>query len=214
MIADERIFPATVMPDQDWWHALWPDPEAVVEALGIAPGVLVIDLGCGDGYFTAAIGRRVGSGRVIGFDLDPAMLDRSRTACREMTNFTWVLGNAMNLSRLIHERADYVLIANTFHGVPDKTELAREVAKVLKPDGCFAIVNWHPLPREKTPVLGQPRGPRTELRMSPEQVYAAVQPAGFERERVVELPPYHYGAIFRKATTREIQQHGGCCDPS
>jgi SAM-dependent methyltransferase len=202
MIADGRIFPATVMPDQDWWHALWPDPEAVVEALGIATGMVVIDLGCGDGYFTAAIGRRVGSGQVIGFDLDPAMLDQSRTACREMTNFTWVLGDAMDLSRLVQERPDYVLIANTFHGVPDKTELAREVAKVLKPGGCFAIVNWHPLPREKTPVLGQPRGPRTELRMSPEQVCAVVQPAGFERERVVELPPYHYGAMFRKATNR------------
>ncbi len=120
-----------------------------------------------------------------------------------MTNFTWVLGDAMDLSRLIHDRADYVLIANTFHGVPNKTELAREVAKVLKPDGCFAIVNWHLLPREKTPVLGQPRGPRTELRMSPEQVSAAVRAAGFALERVVELPPYHYGAVFRKATTRE-----------
>jgi SAM-dependent methyltransferase len=204
MIVDPRIFPATVMPDQDWWHALWPDPDALVEALGIGPGMVVIDLGCGDGYFTAAIARRVGSGRVIGLDLDPAMLDQSKTACREMTNCTWVLGDAMNLSRLIHERADHVLIANTFHGVPDKTELAREVAKSLKPDGHFAIVNWYPLPREQTMVLGKPRGPATPMRMSPETVQAVVEPVGFLLERIVDLPPFHYGAVFEAKRTKTL----------
>ena len=90
-------------------------------------------------------------------------------------------------------------VVNTFHGVPDQSGLARGAAAVLKPGGAFAIVNWHPLPREKTVVLGAPRGPKTELRMAPEQVRAVVEPAGFEWQRPVELPPYHYGAIFRKA---------------
>ena len=48
-------------------------------------------------------------------------------------------------------------------------------------------------------MLGQPRGPSTELRMSPEQTRAMVEPAGFKLETVVELPPYHYGAIFVRA---------------
>ena len=201
MIVDERIFPATVMPDQDWWHALWPDPDAVVKALGIGRGMTVIDLGCGDGYFTAAIARQSGSGQVIGFDLDPAMLEQAKEACSRMKNCTWILGDAMELSHLITLPVDYVLIANTFHGVPDKTKLAREVAAVLKPNGHFVIVNWHALPREKTSVLGEVRGPRTELRMSPEQVSSVVIPAGFETDHFIELPPYHYGAIFRKAKT-------------
>ena len=49
---DERLFPATIMPDSDWWHALWPDPEAVLKAVGIEPDMQVIDLCCGDGHFT------------------------------------------------------------------------------------------------------------------------------------------------------------------
>ena len=52
------MFPATVMPDQDWWYTLWSDPDRVVESLHIEPGITVVDLGCGDGYFTAAIARR------------------------------------------------------------------------------------------------------------------------------------------------------------
>jgi SAM-dependent methyltransferase len=194
----ENLFPATVMPDQDWWQALWPDPDAVIQALGIKTGMAVVDLCCGDGYFTAAIARRIGSGRVVGFDLDPVMLEQAEAACRGLTNCAWVTGDARELSRLIEDRVDYVLIANTFHGVPEQTAFVREVAAVLKPEGRFAIVNWHPRPREETPVLGQPRGPRTELRMSPEQVRAVVEPAGFRLDQLVELPPYHYGTIFKK----------------
>lgn len=203
MTLQDRLFPATIMPDQDWWHALWPDPDGVVKALHIESGMTVVDLGCGDGYFTAAIARRIGPGRVIGFDLDPAMLEQAKAVCDAMANCDWLLGDAMALSRLITGPADFVLIANTFHGVPDKTALAREIAAVLRPGGRFAIVNWYPIAREKTPVLGQPRGPRTELRMSTEQTQAVVEPAGFALEALVELPPYHYGAIFRKAAGHE-----------
>jgi len=78
----EKMFPATVMPGQDWWEALWPDPDAVIQALGFKTGMTVVDLCCGDGYFTAAIALRIGSGRVIGFDLDPVMLEQARAACR------------------------------------------------------------------------------------------------------------------------------------
>ncbi|MBK2957951.1 class I SAM-dependent methyltransferase [Enterobacter hormaechei] len=196
MMIQDRLFPATGMPDRNWWHALWPDPDGVIKVLDIKPGMTVVDLGCGYGYFTAAIARRVEPGRVVGFDLDPEMLEQAQAACEGMANCNWLPGDAMELSRLLGAPADYVLIANTFHGVPDKTALAREVAMALKPGGRFAVVNWHPLPREETTVLDQPRGPSTELRMSPEQTRAIVEPAGFTLETLIELPPYHYGAIF------------------
>lgn len=192
----EKLFPATSMPDPDWWQTLWPKPDATIAALGIRSGMDVLDLCCGDGYFTAAIARQVGTGHVIGFDLDPGMLEQAKAECREVTNCTWIAGDACELSRLIGDKVDYVLIANTFHGVPDPLALAREVAAILKPGGRFTIVNWYPVPREETTVLGQPRGPRTDMRMSPEAVQAVVKPAGFQLESVVELAPYHYGAVF------------------
>ena len=192
----EKLFPATSMPDPDWWQTLWPSPDATITALGIRSGMDVVDLCCGDGYFTAAIARQVGTGNVMGFDLDPGILEQAKAVCRDATNCTWIAGDACDLSRLISEKVDYVLIANTFHGVPDPLALAREVAATLKPGSRFTIVNWYPVPREETTVLGQPRGPRTDMRMSPEAVQAVVEPAGFQLESVVELPPYHYGAVF------------------
>ena len=97
----------------------------------------------------------------------------------------------------MRHRADFVRkMANAFHGVPERSRLARAVRAALRPRGKFAIVNWHAKPRNETTILGEPRGPATELRMSPQATIADVEPAGFKLDRIVELPPYHYGAIF------------------
>ena len=85
-----------------------------------------------------------------------------------MTNCRYVEGDASDVTTLVAERVDFVFLANAFHGVPGKPRLARAVHSVLKPSGLFAIINWHARPREETPVLGEPRGPATELRMTPQ----------------------------------------------
>lgn len=198
MAVVEEFFPATAMPDRDWWAALWPDPEGVVRALGVEPSMKVVDLCCGDGYFTAPLARIV-EGKVYGVDMDPAMLEQTRAelARAKATVRDLICADARDLPELLPDKVDYVLIANTFHGVPEKTAMARAVESVLNPGGQFAIVNWHPLPRERTVVLDKPRGPKTEMRMSPDDVRMVVEPAGFMLERVVELQPFHYGAVFR-----------------
>ena len=193
----DKLFPASAMPDRDWWAALWPDPLGILRALGAEAGMTVVDLCCGDGYFTAPLAKLV-QGKVYAVDLDPAMLKSARAEVERSGAAVsqWICGDAMHLPDLVPKTVDFVLMANTFHGVPDKPGLARGVAAVLKPRGAFAIVNWHRVPREQTVVLGQPRGPKTEMRMSPEQVSAVVEPVGFELFQVIELQPYHYGAVF------------------
>lgn len=194
---NENLFPATSMPDPDWWHVLWPQPEEIIKALKISSQMLVVDLACGDGYFTSAIAKRLNHGRVIGIDLLPDMLELAKKACIGMSNCEWVLGNAMELSSFVKDPVDFVLFANTFHGVGDKSLLVRQVAKILKPKGNFAIINWYPTPREQTTVLGLARGPQTQLRLSPEQTCAFVEPEGFKLKALIPLPPYHYGLHFK-----------------
>lgn len=198
MVASDRIFPATVMPDRDWWSALWPDPEATLRSLGVEPGMTALDLCCGDGWFTIPLAR-ITRGRCYGLDLDPEMLAAAKEAAAQadVTIAGWIEGDARAVAALLPERVDFVVIANTFHGVPDQPALAAAVAAALKPRGLFAIVNWHAMPREETRVLDEPRGPRSVLRMMPEQTRAVVEPAGFVLEELVELPPYHYGSVFR-----------------
>ncbi len=186
------------MPDADWWQALWPEPDRTIAALGILPGGRVVDLCCGDGLFTLPIARA--ASEVVAIDLDPKMLERTRARLKAagVSNCELIEGDAEELTTLIGLPPDAVIIANTFHGVPDKARLCKAVAAVLKPGGEFMVINWHRRPREETAVLGVPRGPKTEMRMEPEEVAAIAGQADLKPSRVIELPPYHYGAIFRK----------------
>nr|CRH05644.1 putative Methyltransferase family protein [Candidatus Magnetococcus massalia] len=191
------LFPATTMPDREWWSALWPDPADTLKALGIQAGQRVVDLCCGDGFFTAPLSQLVGGG-LYGVDLSEEMLAQARAAVAEShaPEVTFIAGDARDLQQMIPEPVDLLLIANTFHGVPDKPALCQGVYEVLKPGGHFIIVNWHRNPREETLVLGSPRGPKYVMRMTPQMVREVVELVGFELQEVIELPPYHYGAVF------------------
>ncbi|MFZ3336344.1 MAG: class I SAM-dependent methyltransferase [Xanthobacteraceae bacterium] len=194
------FFEGTEMPCAGWWEALWPAPRDVLTAVGILADMEVVDLCSGDGWFTLQIARL--AHHVIAIDIDSKMLEVARTRLLEnqVTNCTFVAGNAYDLEKLVRHPTDFVFLANAFHGVADKSRLSRAVHNALKSGGRFAIVNWHRRPREETTVLGEPRGPRTELRMSPEDTIAAVKSAGLNLLTVVELPPNHYGAIFKRTT--------------
>ena len=154
------FFPATAMPDGDWWSALWPEPHRVIAALGIRSDMEVVDLCCGDGLFTAPLA--LASRHVIAIDIDRGMLTlaEAKLVAVGATNYELIEGDAYEIAEFVKRPVDFVLIANTFHGIPDKSRLARGVAAVLKSAMRFAVINWHRLPREETTVLGQPRGPR------------------------------------------------------
>jgi ubiquinone/menaquinone biosynthesis C-methylase UbiE len=194
------FFEGAGMPDPGWWEALWPEPANVLSSVGLKPDTNVIDLCSGDGWFTLQIARV--ASRVTAIDIDAHLLDVARTRLRDagMTNCGFVTANAYELATAVSGPVDFVFLANVFHGVPDRSRLARSVRDILVPGGQFAIVNWHARPREETTILGEPRGPATELRLTPRQTIEPVVAAGLELVRVVELPPYHYGATFQNGS--------------
>ena len=199
---DRDFYPATVMPDRDWWQALWPDPEGVMRKVGAAPGIKVVDMCCGDGYFTAPLSQLVRPAEVIAVDLSADMLRMAKreVAAKGADNVTYIEGNTDDLPELVIEPVDLVIIANTFHGVPDQMEMAQAVRQVLEPGGHFVVINWYPIPREQTQVLDMPRGPATALRMAPEATKAVVEPAALREVQVIDVGPYHYASIFTKAS--------------
>src|SRR5713226_5482414 len=137
------FFQGTEMPTAGWWEALWPDPAGVLAAVGVKPGMQVIDLCSGDGWFTLQIAKI--ARRVVAIDIDGNLLDVARKRLTEngMTNCEFVDGNAYEITKLAPGPADFVFMANAFHGVPDQPRLARAVRETLKPAGRFAVVKWH-----------------------------------------------------------------------
>jgi ubiquinone/menaquinone biosynthesis C-methylase UbiE len=123
---------------------------------------------------------------------------RHRLTESGVSNYDLVTGDAYDIAALCPQPVDFVFLANAFHGVPDHERLVRSVLNALKPSGQFAIVNWHQRPREQTTVLGEPRGPKTELRMSPEQTIKAGESGGLKFKELVDVPPYHYGVVCER----------------
>jgi SAM-dependent methyltransferase len=195
-LSSPSFFEGTEMPTAGWWESLWPDPAAVLATVGIKPGMAVVDLCSGDGWFTLQIAKAARA--AIAIDIDASLLEVARHRLNEsgLTNCDFISGDAYKLAELIRSPVDFVFMANAFHGVPDRPRLVRAVRAILEPSGLFAIVNWHQRPREETVILGEPRGPRTELRLTPEQTIAAVEAGGLKLAHLLEIPPYHYGAVF------------------
>lgn len=194
-------FQNTGQPDWDWWGKLWPAPGETLRTLGLAAGDTVAEVPCGNGYFALPAARITDPAPVYALDLDESLLDElARLADQQdVETIVPIHGDARSLAEHLPERVDVVLIANTFHGVADRAGVIRQAIESLRPGGRLVIVNWHDRPRAETTVAGAPRGPPTDLRLSPAETEAAVvDAADVTLAEHHELPPYHYGLVFER----------------
>jgi SAM-dependent methyltransferase len=108
-------------------------------------GEVVLDLGSGGGFDVFIAGRKVGAaGRGIGVDMTPEMLARARkniAAYRErsgLDNVEFRLGEIEHLP-LADDSVDVVVSNCVINLSPDKPQVWREIARVLKPGGRVAV---------------------------------------------------------------------------
>ena len=120
-----------------------------LEFLDLQPGERVLDLGCGRGHETILCAQAVGAqGFVWGLDLTPRMLELARSQAQGVPNIEFVLGTMEELP-LPEESVDAVLSNCAINHAPNKTQVYREIWRVLKTGGRFVvsdIMTEHPLP--------------------------------------------------------------------
>jgi SAM-dependent methyltransferase len=194
-------FRNTRQPDWDWWGRLWPTPGATLRRLGVESGDSLVEVGAGNGFFALPAARIADPAPVYALDLDDGLLDElDHLAGRQgIDNVVTVRGDARDLSRHLPDPVDVVLFGNAFHGVGDPAAFVREANDALVPGGRFVVVNWHDRVREETTVAGEPRGPPTDLRLSPGETEDTVlEAADLELADRIDLPPYHYALVFER----------------
>lgn len=112
-----------------------------VAVAGLREGEVVVDLGCGGGLDVFLAAHRVGStGKVIGIDMTPEMIDRARAgaAALALNNVEFHLAQIDQLP-LPENSVDCVISNCVINLVPDKSRAFREILRVLKPGGRMVI---------------------------------------------------------------------------
>lgn len=167
-------------------------PERVLDALAIAPGSVVADVGAGTGYFSLRLARRVGpGGRVLATDIQPGMLERLQARARAagVTNVTTVLSTEDD-TRLAPASVDLVLMVDVYHELARPAETLVQLRRALRPGGRLVLVEY----RGEDPDVAI----KEEHKMTLAQIQREVLPAGFRLDVVHEFLRDQRVVVFRR----------------
>jgi ubiquinone/menaquinone biosynthesis C-methylase UbiE len=136
-----------------WWlgyflvsplRRLWQQPEKILAPF-VGEGMLVLEPGCGMGFFTLDLARMVGpKGRVVALDLQERMLAGLKRRARKAGVLDRIEARLAQADRLgvtdLAGQVDVALALHVVHEVPDATGFFAEIAASLKPEGKLLFV--------------------------------------------------------------------------
>lgn len=176
----------------------------------LRPGEVVVDLGSGGGLDVFLAAKKVGpTGQAIGIDMTPAMVERARAnaAAGGYTNVEFYQ-STIDTIPLPDGSVDCVISNCVINLAPDKPAVFREIARVLKPGGRFAVSDIalkgelpEAVARSMAAYVGCIAG---AIRI--EDYRAGLMAAGFEHVEIVDS-----GSDLNAYT--KVKNQSGCCSP-
>jgi len=167
----------------------WQNPEEIMGMLELKPSYIVADLGCGSGYFTVPISRKVK--KVYAIDFQKEMLDfvEQKIQRQKLINIKLLLSGKYEIP-LENASVDLLITVNTLHEFPDQKNTIKEIWRVLKPEGHAVIIDFK---KEDTAV-----GPPIAIRVSQNQAKQLFEERGFTIVKAHELM-YNYLMVFQRS---------------
>lgn len=173
------------------------DCRLLLEALAIEPGQTICDMGCGNGFYTMELARRVGpQGRVYAVDIQPEMLHMlAEHAGREgLTNIVPVLGTEVD-PRLPESAIDLCLCVDVYHEFSHPEQMLAKIRGSLSATGTIALVEF----RGEDPAV-----PIKPLhKMTKPQIRDELGAAGFEVVREFDRLPWQHLVFVAPANGAE-----------
>ena len=161
-VNEARIHPVTGQPARERYTDEWvanlldgkkrfgeADPGPMLGELGVTAASTVVDYGCGPGLFALAAARLVGpGGTVYAVDLEPRMVELARRRAAEagLANLRAVPSDGVRAA-LPDGVADFILCVQIMHYHAKRTDrvaVARDLRRLLRPEGRVIIMQWGP----------------------------------------------------------------------
>jgi len=159
----------------------------------VQPGQTVCDMGCGNGFYTLELARRVGpQGLVYAVDIQPEMLRMlaERAAAEGLDNIRPMLGTPID-PRLPAAAVDMVLCVDVYHEFSHPEEMLTRIRASLKPRGRLVLAEF------RGEDLAVPIKPLHK--MTKQQMRAELEPAGFLVAAEFDRLPWQHLVFFRVA---------------
>lgn len=168
------------------------EPEAALDAITLAPGSVVADVGAGSGYMTVKMAKRVGpTGKVYANDIQPQMLTilRQRLDKEKVANVDLVLGT-MDDPKLPANTLDLILMVDVYHEFAQPQPMLRKLRDSLKTGGRLVLLEY----RKEDPSIPI----RPDHKMSVAEAKMEVEAEGFTLAKVDERLPRQHILVFTK----------------
>lgn len=192
-----RIAPTMSHLGADWLvretRAREENPGLLLDALGLQPGMVVADMGCGNGFYSLKLARRVGpKGRVLAVDIQREMLDLLKTRARRagLPNIEPILGTVID-PKLPEGQVDMALLVDVYHEFSHPVHMLAAIRKSLAPGGVLVLVEFR---------AEDPEVPIKELhKMSKQQMHKEMTANGFKLVRTFDDLPWQHVMFFAVA---------------
>jgi ubiquinone/menaquinone biosynthesis C-methylase UbiE len=125
-------------------RAIYDKRMAILDAMGLKPGMDVADIGAGSGLITRLIAQRVApGGTAYGVDIAKNMIDHITQTAKEehITNLKAVLGDPHS-PKLAPGSVDVVCIIDSYHHFEFPADMLAEIKKALRPDGVLMLIDF------------------------------------------------------------------------
>jgi predicted methyltransferase len=147
MLAGVVVLAAACLPYLPFIHGTTADEvERLATWLEVQPGTRVADLGAGDGTFTVALARLVGSsGHVYATELDNERLAEIRQAAADaaLSNVT-VIGGAVSRTNLPAACCDVLFSRVVYHHLTEAAAINSDIFRALRPGGRLVVIDFEP----------------------------------------------------------------------
>jgi len=186
------VFPQADVRDR--YH----QPDKVMDAVGVRPGMVIGEVGAGGGYFTFHLSRRVGdSGKIYANDISTRALASLRRKCEAegISNIETIAGQVED-PLFPDDALDMVFIVNAFHDLARPVELLNNLVPSLKPGAPVVIID-----RDPDKVGGYNRHVLTQ-----EEVLEHIRSSDFDLDRIETFLSQHNIYILKYLKDTSVYQ--------
>ncbi len=159
--------------------------KVIIQRIGPRRAEVIADLGAGVGYLSIPLADE--GATVIALDFQQEMLDGIRERDNGLDRIRLVRATLPEIP-LPDASLDRVVMVNVFHEVEDKPRLAREISRVLGPDGRISLVDWQARETERGPPIHE----RVPMEVAPSFF------PGFVIDKGYDDPNYYHLELRRK----------------